>query len=817
MNSAWIWDFYSSQRSGGSDKTDKEWETYLNYDVVNNMPELRNDAIGNYQGMAYSCLSRNRDNNGDGKVDRNEVRWYLAAINQLAGMWVGNESLSINARLYRPAEGQWRSHIVSSSGKRVSWAEEGGGATDYTWDFDYGNRFIWHTVGEAAAGESVRCLRNIGTYEEGGVLKDISNAPYDTEIDEYFTCESTDGGDSYTFFFDRLNPKSMRQLSEGELPYHDQFNIMNCVYMKFETQRRSENVGDTEEDDFRKINTINNPDKNKYPKNKDINKEVTALGYNPYCPPGYRFPNQSEMLLMSLYLPVEYFILDKDGNAYGGLYMPTRTYYDRGYYGGITSNMPAEDITREQEKIGWAYNTSSGNRKANNAKNLDMKRSRCVRDVEMTGYIEGGILMDTPRICPGDWIPVTLSFFSSGAAFVSGSLKLCYTDGGGTYHERDIPLDKTPTGMEYVVDQKVTIPSLASLEMTESDLDTDLKNMKFKITMRNAATSKSFELPVTMCSHMIGCSVSLPAVSDPDKGMPVHVEIGSRTIRSKLSSLVLHWKASDGSWQEKQLVPDNSVNSYSQDCYLKDIIGADSWATEANRYKEYQFYVTASCDDGTHYVSETISQQLFRLNYTPNPVPENGWTNISQCNATWSDAVAGLNFAAGDYIEVDMDLTNCRYKYLTGTAATDLGQDNLIQFSKDNIGNIPSSDGTNHIKNSLIWYYPSVQNLVNSDDPAAWGWIRSRIHAGKWSAYTPDEGVLTRMNLILDKDGLIRDGTRWTANPGDWNSRVKAALVGSSTVYIGSVEGVHHSRATYNYVRAVRVPATPGATPVPRP
>ena len=142
-----------------------------------------------------------------------------------------------------------------------------------------------------------------------------------------------------------------------------------------------------------------------------------------------------------------------------------------------------------------------------------------------------------------------------------------------------------------------------------------------------------------------------------------------------------------------------------------------------------------------------------------------------------------------------MDLTNCRYKYLTGKAATDLGQDNLIGFSTDNVASIT---------NSLIWYYPSVQNFVDSDDPADWGWIRSRIHAGRWSAHTPDEGVLTHMNIILDKDGILRDGTRYTGNPGDWNSRVKAALMSASTIYTGSVEGVHHSRATYNYVRVMR-------------
>ena len=90
-----------------------------------------------------------------------------------------------------------------------------------------------------------------------------------------------------------------------------------------------------------------------------------------------------------------------------------------------------------------------------------------------------------------------------------------------------------------------------------------------------------------------------------------------------------------------------------------------------------------------------------------------------------------------------------------------------------------------------------------------------RVHAGRWSAkeYT---GVVDRLNLILDKDGLIRDGARFTDDPGDWNSRVKALLTSASTILVGSVEGIHHSRAIYNYVRVVRY-KDDAVTPVPRP
>ena len=129
-----------------------------------------------------------------------------------------------------------------------------------------------------------------------------------------------------------------------------------------------------------------------------------------------------------------------------------------------------------------------------------------------------------------------------------------------------------------------------------------------------------------------------------------------------------------------------------------------------------------------------------------------------------------------------MDLTNCVYVYIAGNDANDLGKDNILGFSTDDLGSIT---------NSMIWYYPSVQRMVAP--PGDTGWTKLRIHAGRWNALEI-QGVLNRMNLILDKDGIIRDGTRFTSNPGDWNSRVKGQLTSASTSYVGSVEGIHHSR-----------------------
>lgn len=591
LNSAYIWGFYNSQGNGGSETTPTgevndpmSWGTYLEYNVHNNTPELKDE----FHGMAYSCLTRNRDNDGNGVIDRDEVRWYLAACNQLVGMWIGNESLSINARLYRPEERQWRAHIFSSTDWRLSWSEEGGGATDYGTEFS-GQWRAWNSQDLASKGESVRCLRNIGTYTDGsGHTQDITGAPYDEQPEQYFiitpTPNKNDPADThYTFEFDNLNPKSLRELSESELPFHDQFNVANCVYLKFETQSREDELSMPWADGF------------DYPFHEhleDVNPTVTRLGYNPYCPQGYRFPNQSEQLLMSLYLPDNYRKLDglgrtaydylpngettlttvykdadipinpKTGKKYSTVphYRPSRTYYDRGQYGLVTTGFNYEDDAggmgstyiqnRERGKSGWAWSD-----KLHCANTTDwMSRSRCVKDKDMTGTIEGGLLMKDV-LYPGDEVPISFSFYSTGSSFISASLKFCYKDGDGVYHEKDIPVQSTPTGFQFLSNQTVTMQTLAAMGFDDPSVLDDnegaLRNMKFKVTLRNAYMSETFEQPFTLGNPLEDINMTLKGEEGyeselyPSDTKTVDINFSSKANTCKLHSLSMHLEYKD--------------------------------------------------------------------------------------------------------------------------------------------------------------------------------------------------------------------------------------------------------------------------------
>lgn len=91
------------------------WDTYLNiktngwFGSVGTDHEThkldgtdgRGDAYDEDYKYAYSaCLSRNRDLNGNSAIDDNEVRWYLASINEYIRMGIGTRAISNAAQLF---------------------------------------------------------------------------------------------------------------------------------------------------------------------------------------------------------------------------------------------------------------------------------------------------------------------------------------------------------------------------------------------------------------------------------------------------------------------------------------------------------------------------------------------------------------------------------------------------------------------------------------------------------------------------------------------------------------------------------------------
>lgn len=245
-------------------------------DIINDKNNTLNEG---YKYAAYACMLRNRDENGDGEIQENEIKWYLAAIDQLTDIYVGEWALNTASRLYpdyRPGGIGPYWHYTSSSyngtenGPWVLWAEEGASRGSY--NNDGGND------SQSLNGEyySYRCVRNLGID-----VNDIETNP-----DELIEFKNT-GNDPlgpYTFDLSRINPKSLRELPvSGKQSEHTHTQDINRPYCE---------------------GFVVDPGTWPEPEALDWNSQY--WGYyqtNNPCPDGYRVPNQRELLIMSTRLP----------------------------------------------------------------------------------------------------------------------------------------------------------------------------------------------------------------------------------------------------------------------------------------------------------------------------------------------------------------------------------------------------------------------------------------------------------------------------------------------------------------------------------
>lgn len=318
--------------------TGVQWSEYMDYEVENDTPQLQSK----YQYMRYACMTRNRDNNGDGKIDRNEVRWYLASINQLVGLYVGDAILNANTRLYNKSpedrksdvRSKWQQHVVSSTAfnsesnnPTMLWAEEGTSTS-----------YFYHNWAPDIQGTGIRCVRNLG-YIDG---KDDESYSIDKEFDDYISAEKQSDG-SYIFTCTHLNEKALRYYTSKELILSDELALENRLYKKFQSYPTSSNFTAQSFTAF----------------NDKVDEEIAAGRGNPYCPEGYRTPSQIEAAIM------RYYITD-----WGVSNTFTRTYWS---FGPLGSNPKFVD-----DKYG--FNVQGTNITVNKK---DLGEVRCVRDIRV--------------------------------------------------------------------------------------------------------------------------------------------------------------------------------------------------------------------------------------------------------------------------------------------------------------------------------------------------------------------------------------------------------------------------------------------------
>lgn len=339
-NSVFEWDLAPEGETVGTITdiaSNVRWDKYIDYEVPNEVPLMN----GNYKSLRYFCMARNRDNNGNGKIEKNEVRWYLASIQQLVGLFVGNGVVQQSARLYyrTPAQkassekNDWYQFVISSTnhsvgGPTVIWGQEGLSTSSLS------DSKSW---APDVTAYGIRCVRNLGVDSDA----DIKDVP-----DDFLT--KTENNGSVTFEATHLNAAALRDYTSTDLPYADEWSSANRLYKRFE-------VAPTYTDFSSNIPFAT------------FQADIDARGsyLSGYCPEGYRIPNQMELAMMNYYMDL------------GSYNLYSRTYWSFGPY---TGNYGPSGKSDNANNIGF-MRISNGNLTVDTG--TQTQYARCVKDIRM--------------------------------------------------------------------------------------------------------------------------------------------------------------------------------------------------------------------------------------------------------------------------------------------------------------------------------------------------------------------------------------------------------------------------------------------------
>lgn len=249
-------------------------DIFINGEPVKNWDDLKNTKDNLYHSLRIACMRRNRDLNGDGKISEDEIRWYAPSTQQYAGLWIGEEIMSTESKLFNKSTKTLISNYdrmiyYSSTRDAESFFSEEGMAT--------GN----YNKAGGLSPNYVRCVRNLKSGEIG----------YGKEPARYYSYDS----EHKTVTLDKVDEDALNITGEqGELFDHTERDEGNKPAKKF-TIAKDLWTGSY---DYKNTTMTPTPPENVY------NGKYWCYGrYIENNEKNWRVPNQRELCIMSMVAP----------------------------------------------------------------------------------------------------------------------------------------------------------------------------------------------------------------------------------------------------------------------------------------------------------------------------------------------------------------------------------------------------------------------------------------------------------------------------------------------------------------------------------
>ena len=271
--------------SNGNDywdgRANMKQDIFKNGTPVKTWDDLKNKKDKLYYSLRIACMRRNRDLDGDGKISENEMRWYAPATQQYAGLWIGEQILSKESKLFKKStteldpehESNNRMVYYSSTKEAESFLSEEGMATG-----NYNNSTSPYRP------KYVRCIRNLKS----------GNIGYKQRPDEYFSYDKS----TKTVTLNKVDQDALNITGEqGELNDHTEREEGNKPAQKFTiaaskwNTRYQNNYGTWIQPSAENVYNGNYQCYGRYRENKD-NKDTH-----------WRVPNQRELCIMTMVAP----------------------------------------------------------------------------------------------------------------------------------------------------------------------------------------------------------------------------------------------------------------------------------------------------------------------------------------------------------------------------------------------------------------------------------------------------------------------------------------------------------------------------------